>query len=75
MDDMQERALFDFVEKYTACTPDLRDQFAMAALTGELASQDYLLAQGHESGWANENDLAERVWQVADAIMKAKGDK
>ena len=42
---------------------DLRDQFAMAAMQGELASQ----RGGCE--WANESHLAARAYGVADAMI------
>ena len=41
----------------------LRDQFAIAALQGELASQ----RDGCE--WANEKNLASRAYEVADAML------
>lgn len=44
-------------------TLTLRDQFAIAALQGELASQ----RDGCE--WANEKNLASRAYEVADAML------
>ncbi|EYS08469.1 hypothetical protein K013_4026, partial [Acinetobacter baumannii 25569_7] len=41
----------------------LRDQFAIAAMQGELA------AQGEDFSWANEEALAARAYEVADAML------
>jgi hypothetical protein len=49
----------------------LRDKFAMEAMNGELASQ------GGVDGcvWANEVELAERAYLVADAMIKARSNE
>lgn len=49
----------------------LRDKFAMEAMNGELSSQ------GGVDGcvWANEIDLAERAYLVADAMIKARSNE
>jgi len=49
----------------------LRDKFAMEAMNGELSSQ------GGIDGcvWANEIDLAERAYLVADAMIKARSNE
>lgn len=44
----------------------LRDQFAMAAMQGELAGQ----RDGCE--WANEICLANRAYEIADAMLAAR---
>lgn len=45
---------------------ELRDRFAMAALTGVLA---------HPTRFNNfYDDVAESAWDYADAMMKARGD-
>ncbi|EZI39314.1 hypothetical protein K037_4060 [Acinetobacter baumannii 42057_6] len=41
----------------------LRYQFAIAAMQGELA------AQGEDFSWANEEALAARAYEVADAML------
>lgn len=41
----------------------LRDQFAIAAMQGELS------AQGEDFSWANENELAIRAYAIADAML------
>ena len=41
----------------------LRDKFAMAAMQGELS------AQSEDLTWANENNLAARAYEVADAML------
>ena len=48
---------------------ELRDQFAMAALSGELASQ------GGDEGYYSERSfklLAENSYKIADAMMEAR---
>ena len=45
----------------------LRDKFAMEAMNGELASQGY-----DGMNWANEIDLAQRAYLLADAMIKAR---
>jgi len=47
----------------------LRDKFAMEAMNGELSSQ------GHDFNWANEIDLAQRAYLVADAMIKARSNE
>lgn len=49
----------------------LRDKFAMEAMNGELSSQ------GGVDGcvWANEVELAERAYLVADAMIKARSNE
>ncbi len=44
-------------------TLTLRDQFAIAALQGELASQS------DDCEWVNEKNLASRAYEVADAML------
>lgn len=46
----------------------LRDKFAMAAMQGELAGQ----CEG--CSWANEQNLAARAYEVADAMMKERAN-
>lgn len=46
----------------------LRDKFAMAAMQGELAGQ----CEG--CSWANEQNLAARSYEVADAMMKERAN-
>jgi len=43
--------------------PDLRDQFAMAALTGLLA---------YSGRWSSSEDIAQRSFGIADAMMEAR---
>lgn len=52
-------------------TANLRDQFAMHALTGELACQT---AQEGVWGPTGFPDLAERCYQIADAMLAARSD-
>ena len=50
------------------CTgPTLRDQFAMAALTGYLTSVG--VVNGH---YPPDDDLARYAYEAADAMMKAR---
>jgi len=48
----------------------IRDYFAAAALSGELASQS------EQGGWINSNDcircVAEKCYRIADAMLKAR---
>ncbi|AZC07658.1 hypothetical protein DKE48_005985 [Acinetobacter nosocomialis] len=44
-------------------TLTLRDQFAIAAMQGELSAQSEYLT------WANEKSLAARAYEVADAML------
>lgn len=44
-------------------TLTLRDQFAIAAMQGELA------AQGEDFSWANEEELAVRAYAIAEAML------
>lgn len=44
-------------------TLTLRDQFAIAAMQGELS------AQGEDFSWANEKELAVQAYAVADAML------
>ena len=53
-------------EKPAPKTATLRDQFAMAALTGIMAN--------HES-WGNAQERAERAYEIADAMMKEREAK
>lgn len=46
---------------------ELRDRFAIAALTGLLAAGDALAY--------NRKENAEEAWAQADAMMKARGDE
>ena len=46
---------------------ELRDRFAMAALTG-------LLAAGDAHAF-NRDEMAAEAWRQADAMMKASGDE
>ena len=48
----------------------LRDKFAMEAMNGELSSQGY-----DGMNWANETDLAQRAYLVADAMIKARSNE
>ena len=49
---------------------DLRDYFAAKAMQGELASQSA------ESGYYEKLDvLADRAYQIADAMMEARGQE
>lgn len=52
----------------------LREQFAMVALQGELASQD-ARADGKGTGVVTIDSLdgfASRVWKIADAMMRSR---
>lgn len=53
-------------------TPTLRDQFAMAAVEGELASQSREWG-GYPSG--REGQFAERIWTLTDAVLAARERK
>ena len=46
---------------------ELRDRFAMAALTGMMAND-----LGVYAGYA---DVAASAWRIADAMLKARGDE
>ena len=46
---------------------ELRDRFAMAALTG-------LLAAGDAHAY-NRDEMAAEAWRQADAMLKARGDE
>ena len=46
---------------------ELRDRFAMAALTG-------LLAEGLDEVWRKREVYAEEAYLFADAMLKARGD-
>lgn len=50
----------------------LRDEFAMAALTGCLASEDYQAGQNYWLGADGEARLAERAYSIADAMLKER---
>lgn len=69
MDAVQEYA--DQQLRLGSVSFSLRDKFAMEAMNGELASQ------GGVDGcvWANEIDLAERAYLVADAMIKARSNE
>jgi hypothetical protein len=56
------RAIYDFIETAPE-RPTLRDQFAMAALTGLLAS--HLQQLTHTTAALN-------AWAIADAMMKER---
>lgn len=62
-------------EKYRAHDiASLRDQFAMAAMQGDLASQSVSL--GHFANDASEESLVNRAnfyYRMADAMLKARG--
>jgi hypothetical protein len=45
--------------------PDLRDQFAMAALTG-------IAVISQEGNWESKPNIAEWCYQMADAMMEAR---
>ena len=49
--------------------PTIRDQFAMAALTGILASEDYGAAQNFYHGAS----AATRSYEIADAMLAERG--
>lgn len=49
----------------------LRDKFAIAAMNGELAAQNFET----EEHWANEAGLAERAYLIADAMIKARSNE
>jgi hypothetical protein len=57
-------------EWFAACKEqerqELRDRFAMAALTGMLA---------YPHGVAMPEQIAKRSWDCADAMLKARGDE
>jgi hypothetical protein len=42
---------------------DLRDQFAMAAMQGELAGQSQYV------NWSSEKQLSKRAYEIADAML------
>lgn len=45
----------------------LRDYFAAKAMQGELSSQDF-----ENCNWANEEDLSQRAYLIADAMLKER---
>ena len=49
----------------------LRDKFAIAAMNGELAAQNFVTGEN----WANEKDLAQRAYLVADAMIKERNER
>ena len=49
----------------------LRDKFAIAAMNGELAAQNFVTGEH----WANEKDLAQRAYLVADAMIKERNER
>ena len=53
-------------------TAELRDQFAMAALTGMLASEDYGAGQNYYRGDDGEHHAAKRAYSLADAMIVAR---
>ena len=55
----------------------MRNQFAQAALIGELACQD-VRNDGKGTGIVSSyvmGDFAERIWEIADAVMQKRSDK
>jgi len=52
----------------TQARAELRDRFAMAALTGLLANGSFYLAN-------HLDQRAKAVWAEADAMLKARGDE
>lgn len=46
----------------------IRDRLAMAAMQGELSSQNFEVG----AHWANATHLAERAYEVADAMLKQR---
>lgn len=49
----------------------LRDKFAIAAMNGELAAQNFVTGEH----WANEMALAERAYLIADAMIKVRSNE
>jgi len=50
----------------------LRDRFAMAALTGLIASEDYGQGQNFYCGRGGEELASVRAYSLADAMLKAR---
>jgi hypothetical protein len=53
-------------------TEDLRDRFAMAVLTGLMASEDYGPGQNYYRGPDGERYAAQRAYSLADAMLAAR---
>ncbi len=56
--------------------PNLRDQFAMAALTGLLTDKDNMPVSSMSRAVSREvyNGLSEKVYLLADAMLRARED-
>lgn len=65
-----ERGYQDALNATNECT--LRDQFAMAALTGLISVGDRLMSNRNPSKIADERDTAEEAYIYADAMFTAR---
>ena len=64
-----------WVEEYEVITDTtLRDEFAMAALTGNLAYSMTNPSYGNYHENSSDSDLAKRCYEIADAMIKERAN-